>query len=390
MKHLTGVVKDYAWGSPTEIPRLLGTTPDGSPQAEYWLGAHPLSPSLADGVPLDSLIDDHPEILGGACRGRFVGRLPFLMKVLAAAEQLSLQAHPSREQAEAGFAREEEAGVPRDDPARTYRDDWPKPELLCALGPFDALYGFRDPARSAQLFGSLEVRGLLELVAPLREEGDPADAVRRTFLGFLHLSRGGVVDDVVDAARERAAAPGEPGLFARTAVDLARSCPGDPGILAALLMNRATLQRFDALYVPAGLMHAYMHGTGIEVMATSDNVIRGGLTRKHIDVDGLASVVDFTPCEPTLVPHEELAPGLWHYATPAPEFGVWRAASLPGPVDLPAVGRARIILAVEDTMHLATATGPVELAQGQALLFSADESATIEGEGTAFIAAPGI
>lgn len=390
MKQLTGVVKDYAWGSSTAIPRLLGTTPDGSPQAEYWLGAHPLSPSLADGLALDELIADRPELLGEQSVAHFGPRLPFLMKILAAEKQLSLQAHPSRTQAEVGFAREEAAGIPRDHPTRMYRDNWPKPELLCALGPFDALYGFRDPARSAELFAALGVDALADQVTALAGAVDRAGTIRRACTSFLHLPRGGVVDEVIAAARTRTDLPGEPGLFARTATQLGEQCPGDPGILVALLMNRIELQRFDALYVPAGLLHAYMHGTGVEVMATSDNVLRGGLTGKHVDVDDLAGVLDFRPFDPSPVRHEEVAPGLWHYLTPAPEFGVWRAPDLPGPVDLPAPGRARIVLAVEGAVQLDTGQDRVALQQGGAVLVAAHEAVTVSGPGTAFIAAPGI
>ncbi len=390
MRELTGVVKHYAWGSRTEIPHILGTSPDGSPQAEYWLGAHPLSPSLADGQALDALIRQQPELLGSESRERFGERLPFLMKILAAREQLSLQAHPSRTDAEVGFAREDAAGIPRDAPTRTYRDDWPKPELLCALGPFEVLYGFRIPRCSADLFAALQVEALDALVAPLAREVDPTEAIKQTCLGFLLRADGPLVDEVVAAAQVRTGAPDQLGLFARTAVALAEKYPGDPGVLAALLMNRKTLRRFEAINVPAGLMHAYMYGTGIEVMASSDNVLRGGLTSKHIDVEGLASVVDFRPCTPTLVAPQEVAPGLWHYPTPAPEFGVWRTTSPAAPVPLPADGRARIVLAAEGTLRLATGTGRIDLPQGAALLVAADESATLEGDGTAFIAAPGV
>lgn len=390
MKQLTGVVKDYAWGSSTAIPRLLGTTPDGAPQAEYWLGAHPLSPSSAEGLALDELIADRPEMLGEQSVAHFGPRLPFLMKVLAAETPLSLQAHPSRTQAEIGFAREEAAGIPRDHPTRMYRDNWPKPELLCALGPFDALYGFRHPERSAELFAALELDALADAVSGLRGPVDPAAAMRDLCTSFLHLPTGELPDRVVAAARPLADRPDDLGEFARTATRLGDQYPGDPGILVALLMNRTTLQRFDALYVPAGLLHAYLHGTGIEVMATSDNVLRGGLTAKHVDVDDLAEVLDFRPCDPTPVRPDEVAPGLWHYQTAAPEFGVWRATDLPAPVELPARGRARIVLAVEGTLQLDTTTGRVALAGGEALLFAAHETATVSGQGTAFIAAPGI
>lgn len=395
MRQLAGVVKDYAWGSTTAIPEIRGTSPDASPQAEYWLGAHALAPSLADGRPLDRLIAEDPTLLGEESLARFGKCLPFLVKILAADEQLSLQAHPSRSQAEAGFAREEAAGIPREHPTRTYRDDWPKPELMCALGPFEALYGFRDPQRSAELLSALvaaatDTEDLAPVLAGLHDHDDPAEALRRACVTFLHLPRGGLVDAVVRAAECHLDDAGEVGELARTAVGLAAHYPGDPGILVALLMNRVVLSRFEALYVPAGMMHAYSRGTGVEVMGTSDNVLRGGLTGKHVDVDGLADVVDFRPCEPIRVHHEEVAPGLWHYVTPAPEFTVWRAAQLPAPVPLPAAGRARIVLVVEGEVRLDAPDGPVRLGSGDAVLLGADETATLSGDGAAFVAAPGI
>lgn len=395
MHELTGTLKDYAWGSTTAIPTILGTTPTGHPQAEYWLGAHPSSPSLVAGEPLDALVRERPEILGEASRARFGDHLPYMVKLLAAAEQLSLQAHPSREQAVAGYAREDAAGIPLDDPTRTYRDQWPKPELLSALGPFEALYGFRDPAATLDLLHHLDpegnVDGLEQVMASLDLPGDPTTAVRRTFLDLLHGGHGGLVDALTEVARQHLDAPGELGLFARTAVDLAALHPGDPGVVAALMLNRMHLERFDAVYVPAGLLHAYIHGTGVEVMASSDNVLRGGLTAKHVDVDGLGQVVDFTPIAPTLVEHTEVAEGVWHYRTPAPEFSVWRLDAPAEPVRVPADGTARIVLVVEGEMRLAMDDGRSRtLAQGSSVLLTATESGRLEGPGTTFLTSPGV
>ena len=146
MQRLTGVIQPYAWGSRTAIPELLGVEPTGEPQAELWFGAHPLAPSSVDGEPLDKVVAHDPVgVVGRGSVEAFGPRLPFLLKVIAAAQPLSLQAHPSRDQAEAGYAREQAVGVPRDAPHRTYRDGWPKPELLCALVETEALCGFREP-----------------------------------------------------------------------------------------------------------------------------------------------------------------------------------------------------------------------------------------------------
>ena len=160
MERLTGVIQPYAWGSPTVIPELLGVPPTGEPQAELWFGAHPLAPSTVRGEPLDDLVDRDPEgVVGSASVASFGPRLPFLLKIIAADRPLSLQAHPSREQAEAGYAREQAAGVPRDAPNRLYRDGWPKPEVLCALRETEALCGFRDPGRDVRAVSSARSRG---------------------------------------------------------------------------------------------------------------------------------------------------------------------------------------------------------------------------------------
>src|SRR5215204_3467607 len=204
MEKLVGVVQPYAWGSPTVIPELLGVEPTGQPQAELWFGAHPLAPSTAAGEPLDKIVDRDPEwVVGEAAVAAFGPRLPFLLKIIAAARPLSLQAHPSREQAEAGFAREQTAGIPRDAPNRTYRDGWPKPEVLCAMVETEALCGFREPHETYQLFEKLGVASALELVKPLADAEVPAEERLATVFGrLLRLSpdQRSVITEVVQAA----------------------------------------------------------------------------------------------------------------------------------------------------------------------------------------------
>ncbi len=204
MERLVGVVQPYAWGSPTVIPELLGVEPTGHPQAELWFGAHPLAPSTAAGEPLDKIVDRDPEtVVGAASVAAFGPRLPFLLKIIAADRPLSLQAHPSRQQAEEGWAREEAAGVPRDAPHRTYRDGWPKPEVLCALRETEALCGFREPAETYALFGRLGALKVMGLLEPLADESVPA--MERLCVVFGRLLRlesteRSVVDAVLTAA----------------------------------------------------------------------------------------------------------------------------------------------------------------------------------------------
>src|SRR5215211_461522 len=192
IKRLTGTIQTYAWGSRTMIPELLGLPPTGEPQAELWLGAHPMAPSLVEGRQLDQLVAENPAgVMGARPYANFGPRLPFLMKIIAADRPLSLQAHPSRAQAEAGFAEEESAGIPVYASNRTYRDTWPKPEVLCALGPTEALCGFRDPAETYRLFEQFGAPGTLPIVRALNDGSrDPKDRLKEVFRRLLRLSGG--------------------------------------------------------------------------------------------------------------------------------------------------------------------------------------------------------
>lgn len=388
---LEPVLQEYTWGSTTAIPRLLGQEPTGRPQAELWFGAHPKAPSLVDGVPLDELISADPSVVGAASLAEFGARLPYLLKILAAAQPLSLQAHPSRSQAELGYAREDAAGIARDAPNRNYRDDWPKPEMFVALEATEALCGFRDPAVSRDLLQSLQVDGLDALIAPLSQP-DVAAAIKETFVGFLQLGPGvTLVDEVVAAARAitEADPAAEPELarLAATAVELVEVNPGDPGVLAALLMNRVALGPGQAVFLRAGNMHAYLHGLGVEIMANSDNVLRGGLTPKHVDVGELGRIVDFAPEVPVLIEPVTVADGLSLYPTPEPEFTLWRVSGADVAVGASEAGR--IVLAIDPTMVVAGDT-ELELAPGAAAFVPAGVEVSVTTDGIAFVAAPAV
>lgn len=395
MLRLQGAVQHYAWGTTDAIPRLLGQPADETPFAEYWLGAHPLAPASADGIGLNHLVATNPEVLGQASRQAFGDQLPYLVKVLSARHALSLQAHPSREQALEGFAKEEAAGVAIDAPERTYRDDWPKPEILIALDEFHTLSGFRDPRQTAALFAGLGVAAeLASVIGPLTERRGAA-ALEEVFLDVLSLrgERAGLSELVCAAAMKHSSDPDDLGDFARTVIELDEVFPSDPGILAALLMNRVVLQPGEAVFVPAGHMHAHLRGTGVEVMANSDNVIRGGLTPKHVDVSELIKVVDFDPTVPQLTHPQSVGHGVEHYPTDCPEFDVWRLTSTAATdeVTLPGNGSARVLLAISGTLRLNSPTGSLDLARGQsAFLAAAENAVTLSGEGVAFVTAVGV
>jgi mannose-6-phosphate isomerase len=393
MERLTGVIQPYAWGSRTAIPEFLGVEPTGEPQAELWFGAHPLAPSAVDGEPLDKLVAHDPvRVLGRASVEAFGPRLPFLLKIIAAAQPLSLQAHPSREQAAAGYAREQAAGVPRGAPQRTYRDGWPKPELLCAFVETDALCGFREPAATYQMFEKLAVDRALTLVATLADADVPAaERLRVAFSRLLRLTpdERSVISELAQAA-EAIQEPDDVASFARTASELNTYHPGDPGVLAALLMNRITLQPGDALFMPSGNLHAYLSGGGVEIMANSDNVMRGGLTPKYVNVDELLAVLDFTPGLRGLITPLEESPGVWRYPTPAPEFTLWRLEPHAESAAVPAAGSGRILLVTDGELAAMSTTTRLDLGRGEAALLSAGEEAVVTGRGTAFVGGPGV
>jgi len=394
MQLLHGTVQRYAWGTTEAIPDLLGVPADGQPVAEYWLGAHPLSPSEVDGAKLDAVVHEHPEVLGRASRDRFGDQLPYLMKVLSARHALSLQVHPSRDQAQEGFRRENEAGIALDAPERTYRDDWPKPELLIALDEFHTLSGFRDPKRTAALFDGLGVaEDLASVIGPLTERKGPA-ALAEVFLDVLSLDgeRAKLSELVCAAAMRHKDDDGPLGDFARTVLELDDVFPADPGILAALLMNRVVLHPGEAVFVPAGHMHAHLRGTGIEVMANSDNVIRGGLTPKHVDVGELIKVVDFCSGDPEVTRPDRIAEGVDRYPTPCPEFDVWRVSpSGETRVELPGAGSARILLMISGSADLTVDGHDLHLGKGDsAFLAAADSDASLRGDALGFVAASGL
>lgn len=466
---ITNTPRDYAWGSTTLLPELFGRIPTGAPEAELWLGAHPGSPSQLT-TPIANHADSidvgtdagpaSPRDLAawvaaepGAALGPALAasaRLPFLLKLLAAGGPLSLQAHPTMEQAAAGFARENAAGVPSDAPHRNYKDAFHKPELIVALSDtFDALCGFRSLQRSRAVLEALRdldasasgaastphdtvlgdamrLAGVAGLAAPsgldatvdlekLAAAGEaashsaPFDALialldgpdpLRNAVSWL-LGGGAVVDELV--ARSVAVAHAssghdqgelEPELV--TLRELNEAYPGDPGVVLALLLNRVRLRAGESLWLPAGNIHAYLSGLGIELMAASDNVLRGGLTPKHVDVPELVSVLNFTPVPvPYLVPERPSA-GVEVFRPELPDFMLYRieagAGAETGQQDAANIeldGPA-IAIVTRGSVRLAGAGGSTELAVGEAVYVTPDERRlAVTGSGTVFVATTG-
>ena len=379
MWQLSNGVRFYPWGSRTVIPELLGQpVPADRPHAELWIGAHPDEPSrLADGRPLNHAIDADPEaLLGAPVVARFGARLPFLMKVLAADTPLSLQAHPTTAQAQAGFAAEEEAGIAHDAATRTFKDPFHKPELLLALTTFEALCGFRPVEESLHCLAKLQVPELKPTIAALARGGLRAAIPQLIALSPEH--RRVLVSAVAEAA-SRFVAAHDPEFINtyRWAASLAQTYPGDAGVVISLLCNHLKLSPGEAVFLPAGNLHAYLSGAGIEVMASSDNVLRGGLTGKHVDLAALIEVLDFTDGRVPVL-HPVLGPGGLRYPVPVEDFDLTRCELDVGSGSLTTRG-PQVLLCTEGSVVLASADGELTLAKGQAAFVPAGAPVSARG-----------
>ncbi|MCV7258000.1 mannose-6-phosphate isomerase, class I [Mycobacterium shimoidei] len=388
MELLHGAIRTYAWGSRTAIAEFTGRpVPAAHPEAELWFGAHPGDPAWLEtehgkASLLHVLAADPEGQLGSAVRARFGDSLPFLVKVLAADEPLSLQAHPSAEQAAEGYRREERLGIPVTSPVRNYRDTSHKPELLVALQPFEALAGFRPAARTIELLRALAVSDLDPFIDLLDDQSD-ADGLRALFTTWITAPQpdidvlvpavlDGAINYVTSGATEFAAE-------AKTVLELGERYPGDAGVLAALLLNRISLAPGEAIFLPAGNLHTYLRGVALEIMANSDNVLRGGLTPKHVDVPELLRVLDFTPTtEAQLRPPTHRDGIAVVYDTPTEEFAAC-VLTLDGDhlgheVDAPSRHDGpQVLLCLEGTVTVHGKLGKLKLERGAAAWVAADD-----------------
>lgn len=366
---ITNEPRDYAWGSTSLLAALQGRRPSDAPEAEVWFGDHPGDPAdVAGGGTLDV-------VTGGS--------LPYLLKLLAAADPLSIQVHPTRDQAREGFARE--AGMDAADPTRNYRDANHKPELIVALSDrFEALSGLRPVSETLRVLASFaDAPGVIELRERLAS-GAEEEALRETIGWLLSGAAQGAVDDVIGAL-----ADAESDMFAETLTairTIAERNPGDPGVVVALLMNFLVLRPGEAVFLRAGLLHAYVSGLGVEIMAASDNVLRGGLTPKHIDVDELLSIVDTRPGE---VPVQSATGDVTAYDIPVSDFAL-RRVELDGERSIPVSGPS-MALSTAGAIRVGTRAGEyVSVAVGSAVFAPIEvDELLLSGIGEVFIAEPG-
>lgn len=365
-------VQPYAWGSTTMMAERFGWPVTGEPQAELWIGAHPklTSEVLRDGQwhsLVDAIATDPQTWLGSPAVARFGPTLPMLMKILAIAEPLSLQAHPSAAQAHAGFARENALGIDRLAPERSYRDDRAKPELICALTTMDTLCGFRslDECRSLLDAAGGSIAGM---GAQLASEADLPKVVG-SLLTADSVRRRALVDELLGSLNRL------PWVVGSLVRQLATGYPDDVGVVVSLLLNHVTLDPGEALFLPAGNMHAYLSGLGVEVMANSDNVLRGGLTPKHVDVPELLA---------TLVP----IAGPWAKAPSVTVDAVQRWTTPAAEVELSCIEVASIARPV--TFEVSNGPTLFVVSDGAVVLTPTDGSAMEFGAGEAAYGMPGI
>lgn len=383
MDKLLPAERTYAWGSRVALPKLAGEpVPAPYPIAERWFGAHPTGAATIDGVGLDEIIAADPvRNLGSETAEDYDDSLPFMVKLLAADRALSLQAHPSKAIAAEGYDHENSLGIALDAPNRNYRDRNHKPELIIALSPFRALAGFRPPKATVEIFDFIDS----DKLRPYRDmlDAQPDDeGLRAVFTSFITLPRNSAAELVEDAVTRlvsklaAGAVPSDMLLVCKSILELSEQYPGDSGVLGALLLNVVDLEPGEALYLGEGNLHAYISGMGLEVLASSDNVLRGGLTSKHIDVPELLRVLDFHPLAHPVVqmsaeypPRAEPADAIEvnRYPTPAKEFHVSRIRALSDcRVDLADPGPQIVVC---------TAGNTGKLAQGEAAWIAAEASA---------------
>jgi len=380
-------VMPYAWGSHDGIATLQRRPPSATAEAELWMGAHPNAPSTLEWkgahTALDAAIAADPVgLLGQPCIDRFGARLPFLLKVLAAAEPLSLQVHPDDARAELGFALEEAAGIERTAPHRSYGDPYSKPELLVALTDFHVLQGFRPAADAVEALVALRIDRLDPLIVALRS-GAATGAVFLRLLAWPADDRRALVDLVASNPPS--------GPLGQFIASLAASYPTDPGVVGVLLLNYLVLRPSEGLYVRPGQIHAYLRGTGVEILGGSDNVIRCGLTSKHIALDELTTVLGVDGVAPAVI-EPVASPDGEAWPTPQTEFALDRlrfTGSDGGARSLVAHGPT-IYLCTEGRLELVDGDDVVALASGESAFASDGAKIEVNGSGVLMRANPGL
>jgi mannose-6-phosphate isomerase len=392
---LKNTIQEYAWGSTQAIPDLLGQrNPGNKPQAELWMGAHPKAPSLVQyhgqWVSLLDLINKNPvEVLGKNAAKNFNNKLPYLFKVLDAAKPLSIQAHPNVYQAREGFERENAQGIPLNAPYRNYRDAHHKPECICALTPFWALSRFRRISGILSYLKKVCAHGLDAEINNLKQQ-PTSDGLKGFYTDLMTMDADRQNRIAAQALEQAQRFEAQDPVFSWM-LKIAADYPNDIGVLAPILLNLICLEPGQALFLDAGEFHAYLEGLGIELMANSDNVLRGGLTPKHVDVPELLRVLKFEDQDVFFLKPQEVVPNEFVYPSPAKEFELSVITLNSGAqYQSPAQRSVEILICTRGIVTLTDYGNQTEtqLQQGvSALIPAAVERYAIKGEGTCYKAA---
>ena len=373
MHRLRNGVQNYDWGSTEAIPHFVGDRRTDVPVAEMWIGTHPLKPSVA----VDAGGNEKP-------LSDIAGDLPFMVKFLAADRPLSLQVHPSRSMAEIGFAREDDAGIPLDAPERVYKDRNHKPEMVYALTTFDSLIGFRPTAEILRVLGPLDTPLSQRLADDLRADPGFAGIVRRVEWLLSSDIDPAEVHQVVGACRALGALGMDIKRAYRTAVEIAEYHPDDVGVVISLLLNRMTLQPGEAAYLETGVMHAHLSGLCLEVMATSDNVLRAGLTSKHVDPHGLVACLDIGMARVARVNPDFVDSDTEVFSPADVEFALavtQISYAAPEGVELVRAPASVVICTGGEVVVSTDAGEKVTLARGESVYLGPDDRAVVQGLG---------
>ncbi|MCH2175189.1 MAG: mannose-6-phosphate isomerase, class I [Lentisphaeria bacterium] len=388
---MENTIQNYDWGSTKLIQGLMDKPASESEKwAEVWMGAHPKAPSKVGDSDLATLIDENPiKFLGEATAKKFENRLPYMMKLLAAAKGLSIQAHPNKQQAEVGFKKENEAGIPIDAPYRNYKDNNHKPEVIVALSEFWGLNGFKLIEEMIVLLEEVNIAEFQIYLEALKNSKSRAEVTNLTkyILEMPETELSSAVNQLVAYAREHTYARPEYRWILKSYDEYGDDC----GLFFILMLNLVHLQPGEGMFCNAGDLHAYLYGLGVELMANSDNVLRGGLTPKHIDVPELLSLLTFDCRKPALYLGDKLSEIERVYNCPVHEFYLRSVSLEHDETWLQNVLRsAEIIVCVKGEIMIQELENSekIKLRQGQSIFISADsEGYELSGRGMLYIAA---
>ncbi|MCW3074769.1 MAG: mannose-6-phosphate isomerase [Flaviaesturariibacter sp.] len=387
---LEGAVQHYSWGGYEYLPQLLDTSNNEHlPFAEYWLGVHPLKPSVIRGLEemrLPDFIKEDVSRLGEYTANKFKG-LPFLLKVLDVRQMLSIQVHPNLEQGREGFAKENALGVPLDAPNRNYKDANHKPELMVALSDFWLLHGFKPETQLIKVLE--EVPEFSHLLLIFREKGYKGlyEYVMRPSVQETEAMLNSIQERILPQYEAGSLEKSSPDFWAARAFQTySKKDQPDKGIFSIYFFNLLHLKKGEGLFQDAGLPHAYLEGQNVEIMANSDNVLRAGLTEKHIDIPELMRLVQFEPTYPTIIAAETVGPTTYH--SPAAEFQLSNYYLKAGESVSVSMTEASILLMLTGTLSLRCGDEKIRLTRGKSCFCTAEAVLQVmaEEESSLFIA----